>query len=93
MKISFKYADPNPSDVQNVLNLIYDRYKNEDTTIKSLNIYLSIQNEDGEILVPVDENGKEVEWIVRDKLGKNNRKLIQDEILKNNQLYVEIKAN
>ena len=93
MKISFKYADTNPSDVQNVLNLIYDRYKNEDTIIKSLNIYLSIQNEDGEILVPVDENGEEVEWIVRDKLGKNNRKLIQDEILKNNQLYVEIKAN
>ena len=38
MKISFKYEDPNPSDIQNVLKLIYDRYKNDDTVIKSLNI-------------------------------------------------------
>lgn len=93
MKISFKYEDPNPSDIQNVLKLIYDRYKNDDTVIKSLNIYLSIQNEDGEILIPVDENGEEVEWVVRNKLGKNNRKLIEDKNLTNNQLYVEIKAN
>lgn len=70
-----------------------DRYKNDDTVIKSLNIYLSIQNEDGEILIPVDENGEEVEWVVRNKLGKNNRKLIEDKNLTNNQLYVEIKAN
>ena len=90
MKISFKYEDPNPSDIQNVLKLIYDRYKNDDTVIKSLNIYLSIQNEDGEILIPVDENGEEVEWVVRNKLGKNNRKLIEDKNLTNNQLYVEI---
>ena len=81
MKISFKYEDPNPSDIQNVLKLIYDRYKNDDTVIKSLNIYLSIQNEDGEILIPVDENGEEVEWVVRNKLGKNNRKLIEDKNL------------
>ena len=93
MKISFKYEDTNPSDIQNVLKLIYDRYKNDDTVIKSLNIYLSIQNEDGEILIPVDENGEEVEWVVRNKLGKNNRKLIEDKNLTNNQLYVEIKAN
>lgn len=81
MRISFDYKGVTPKDIENVIKLFYEEYKNELGTdgevveIGKVNVYIALNNKtDNSTLLTTDKDGDITSWTVKNRIMKNTNK-------------------
>lgn len=81
MRISFDYKGATPKDIEKVVELFYEKYKDELGTddepieIGKINVYISLNNKtDNANLSTVNENGEITSWTVKNRVMKSTNK-------------------